>query len=75
MRWAGAPSAELARLVRDVSCEEPGDNPALKKKKTGVLHISEVASKSDTNNNSQQILLNKCSLRLRVTDFKSLCSI
>lgn len=69
-RWAGAPSAELARLVRDVSCEEPGDNPALKKKKKiGVLHISEVASKSDTNNNSQQILLNKCSLRLRVTDF------
>lgn len=49
--------------------------PSTEKKKTGVLHISEVASKSDTNNNSQQILLNKCSLRLRVTDFKSLCSI
>ena len=57
MRWAGAPSAELARLVRDVSCEEPGDNPALKKSQC-IAHISEVLTKSDTNNNSQKILEN-----------------
>lgn len=60
MRCAGAPSAELARLVRDVSCEEPGDNPALEIipqfENQCITQISEVASKSDTNNNSQKTL-------------------
>ena len=32
-RWAGTASAELARLVREVSCEERGDKPALKERK------------------------------------------
>ena len=60
MRWAGAPSAELARLVRDVPCEEPGDNPALEIiaqfENQCIEHISEVVSKSDTNNSSQKTL-------------------
>ena len=60
VRWAGAPSAELARLVRDVPCEEPGDNPALEIiaqfENQCIAHISEVVSKSDTNNSSQKTL-------------------
>ena len=32
-RWAGTASAELARLVREVSWEERGDKPALKERK------------------------------------------
>ena len=35
-----------------------------------IAHISKVVSKSDTNNNSQQILLNKSSLSPRMTDFQ-----
>ena len=32
-RWAGTASAELARLVREVSWDERGDKPALKERK------------------------------------------